>query len=710
MITCFPLFLTHCFYLTGSRGGAIGKKAGNHHYMTPPLTTRHNTVSIRSPASSPNLSVRSALSSPPTIKIEDSVLEFTDSASDTDLPANESDSSPSAIQHRVFQLPPVNSWVPKGESLFTSILDSRSPQIYRRTTQSSKTSSYPPSPQNGIQGSRVSWPQASLQQHAEFETSVSDSASVESSKQGQIAKSPKLLTKCTSFDLERSKPFPQRSSMTSPMLRRKHLCIEESDTALKPEDQGNKISDNEMSKLDAERIILEDEKGKARKSEAMTVPICESVATTSHTPTSIESIAGDNAVKYLVMSTADGFDASKINESLEDPTIPETDILDDVYHETTTLETQDITVKGLTVQSVKNVTDQPTKDKTVKKSKVNIFSSDKEKGAKLKKSKSSEINGHFEGKSSPKSDKVSKNSKEKLKITTVESGTKDKSKSSLKDRHSEKSRSRTPAATVRSALLTSAAKLKSIGRRSPVTLLSYKSHSISIPDHSRRPNSASEVDSSSESRTSKIHQTESSPTILVTSHEVKPVAEGECKEILRKMRSATPPLNKTPSTKRQLGQTSGGPPSLSSVQSLKKSSTVKTKEPSVTKTKSMPASVISEEKSKKTRSATSVVKSTIGKQVKGSSSQPSPTEKQRKNERTSQNSLASKGHRSSTDSSVSVSGRKVSKQDLSASKEEKLKVKHGTKRGSISSVNSDSSKHTDHFRDCCHGRRKTDKK
>ncbi|XP_053393764.1 uncharacterized protein LOC128555475 isoform X2 [Mercenaria mercenaria] len=669
--------------------------------MTPPLATRHNSVSLRSPASSPNLSVRSVISSPPTIKIEDSVLEFTDSASDTDLPINESDSSSSSNQNKLFQLPPVNTWVPKGESLFTSILDSRSPQVYRRTTPTGKTASYPPSPQNGIQGSRVSWPQVSQAQPLELDTNVSDSVAVDSSKHGQVTKSPKLLTKCTSFDLERSKPFPSRSSMTSPMLLRKHISAEESDTVPGTLDQDSKEVSRHSEiyeiKHDSEKIEEDDENGTVRNAED--VPQCESVANTSHHDTTVEAIAGDSAVKYLVMSTADEFDASRINESLEDPSIPETDIVDDYYIGSTTLETQDLVVTDVTEQSASS--------KTVKKSKGKILSSDKDKGAKLKKSKTSDINGHLEGKNSPKSDKKTKNLKKGSNQPIDESSSRAISKSSSKDRSSEKSRSKTPVSTMRSALLTSAAKLKSIGKKNPVTLLSYKSHSISIPDHSRkayRPSSVSERGQSARSKTSKIHQTESSPTVLVTSHEVRHMSDDDCKEILNKPRSVTPPLNKSTLSKRQ--KASERPPVLLSVQGLRKSSVGKSAEQTVVKTK--PTSV--SEDNQKTEKSASSIKSSSGKQVKSSQAKSSPSAKQVKLEKHSQSSHSSVAPRPVKDSPVSQSSKTSSKTGLSTTKEDRSKVRQSTKRGSISSVNSDSSKHTDHFRDCCHGRRKTDKK
>lgn len=679
--------------------------------MTPPLAARHSsTLSLRSPASSPNLSIRSAISSPPTIKIEDSVLELPDSASESEVPTNESEgSSASSSQQKIFQLPPINSWVPKGESMFTSILDSRSPQIYRRTaTPTSKTASYPPSPQNDLQASRVSWPQFSQAQPlvpaSIAENTTSDIGHVEGVKDVQSTKSPKLLRKCTSFDLERSKPFPSRSSMTSPMLLRKNTSLDDTHSVPNTSDPNVVGSPRQAESFNQEKdckkiVLKEEDENIIAGGAALEVPHCESKANVSYNGTCTQSIAGDNTVQYLVKSITSEFDAARIKKSLEDPPIPKTDMFGDNYKEHTPAE-----ISGVNETDLKG---QVSQSETVKRLEKNTVSAEKDKGGKFKKSKTADINGHVGTEDSKNSTKEDNDSKGSPKAQNTKTSKSKLTKGSSKEGNSGvKPRSKTPASTVKSALLTSAAKLKAIGRRSPVTLLSYKSHSISIPDHSRkvpRPSSTSELNPSARPKTGRIHQTESSPTVLVASVDV---AKENLKENRIKGRSVSPTLNKSDVNKRQQ-QVLEKQPELKKTQGLRKSPVSRPALPVIGKVKAS-TSTADEKKVKPERMVTS--KLAGDKQVKSLKSKVDSSVKHSKEEKTGISS-AVRGQRSGTEPSVpQQKGKKISKHDSSAVKEEKVKTRQSAKRGSISSINSDSARPTGHLHDCCHSRKRLEKK
>lgn len=686
------------------------KKAGHHHNMTPPLTARHSsTLSLRSPASSPNLSVRSAISSPPTIKIEDSVLEFPDSASESEAPTNESEgSSASSSQQKIFQLPPINCWVPKGESMFTSILDSRSPQIYRRTTTpTSKTASYPPSPQNDLQSSRVSWPQFSqaepLVPASIVENTSSDIGQVEGAKDVHSTKSPKLLRKCTSFDLERSKPFPSRSSMTSPMLLRKNTSLDDTHSSVPNTSEPNlvgspKQSESYNQEKDCKKIVhKEEDENIIAGGAALEVPHCESKANVSYNGTCTQSIAGDNTVQYLVKSITGEFDASRIKKSLEDPSVPKANMFGDNYKEHTPAE-----FSGVNETDLKG---QVSQSETVKILQKNTVSAEKDKEGKFKKSKTEDVNGHVGTEDSKKSTKVDYDSKGSPKAQNTSKSKLTKG-SSKEGNSGIKPRSKTPASTVKSALLTSAAKLKAIGRKSPVTLLSYKSHSISIPDHSRkvpRPSSTSELNPGLRPRTGRIHQTESSPTVLVASVDV---AKENLKEKQIKGRSVSPTLNKSEVNKRQQ-KVLEKQPDLKKTQGLRKSPVSKPAQTVTAKTKAS-TSTADEKKVKPERMVTS--KSAGEKQVKSVQSKVDSSVKHSKEEKAGA-SGAVRGQRSGMEPSVpQQKSKKLSKHDSSVVKEEKVKTRQTAKRGSISSINSDSARPTGHFHDCCHSRKRLAKK
>lgn len=642
-------------------GGVRGRAVTT---MTPPLNVRHGNRPLTSPASSPNLSTRSVVSAPPTIRIDNSAPEFpTKKDSTTDL---------TNVQQKVLQLPPVNTWVPKGESLFNSILDSRSPQIYRRTSPSiSKPASSAQSTgsQSSIQSSRVSWPQRSQSYQPQLSPPVSRHSEKEP-EQKDIDKSPKLLRKCTSFDLERSKPFPARSMMSSPMLLKKGTSVDEGEnsSAQFPSPKLSKWGASTTLELDTDVIIHREEE--EFSSEVHPSDIGESV-----TPKKSQSASG-----VIETNGAFEFDAAKINESLEDPSIPETAILNDIVSECNRMAEQNI---DKSISAVKS-------DNT-ERSKVTepfSFGSSPELGAKPKVKKHS-TSSDSSGKKFVKTKTGQLKQKTKDLKTTSAAKCEHGVKRTGKDAETQdKGKGKTSSSTVKTALLSSAAKIKAISRKSPVTLLSYKSHSISVPDQSDRPErpfSTSDVDRESKARDSGIHQTESSPTVLLGE-------EGE-----------------------ELGQQE--PVAVTSAKSdIKKSRQSKTEgKKNIRPCESPGGKNVSHSVEKKTDLKSKAVKKSLDDKLVKSSSVAKTVDKQ--SVKSIAGAKASTSSKSQLETPEAQGGKKkVESRAKSAkkdtqSKDIKPKSRLATKRDSISSVNSDSSKKSDHFHDCCHVRRKpADKK
>ncbi|KAL4236210.1 hypothetical protein ACF0H5_004597 [Mactra antiquata] len=643
--------------------------------MTPPLSVRRSQKGLRSPHSSPNLSIRSTLSSAPIIKIDDVVdsppgsLEHQHSASLSDC--SDTGSSP----QKVFQLPPVNTWVPKGESLFTSILDQRSPQVYRRTNaNSTKTASFPPTAQSlsPSQGSRVSWPQESqtspISEPVTPTRCVSDISSDESPKSPSASKSPRLLRKCTSFDLERSKPFPARSIMKSPMNLCKGMSLEETGHTQADTKDFSKFTDYSNVKIkESSRITHKEEDEFKDEVDGFTSPNFQSNVDSQLVNKTIDSLAvGTSGLVKCSPSSNEAPNVSsepiktvKSNVSwslydLKDKDIKHVDIDIEKSSEPVSCDSHDKVKMNESSEADFNVNTNKNKDPGIKKKDIDI-------------------------KESPK----------------VKSKVSDKTTKTVKTGQSEKMTSKTSAAAVKSALLTSAAKLKPFGRKSPVTLLSYKSKSISIPDQSRRPSrpsSTSELDPTCSKKRSKVHQTESSPTVLVAD-----LADIEVnKEEIKASR-----IKKSDSAVIVKSESKKDSPRLSAAKSVLKPVLRKT-----TVEENKPASENKKEKS--------VV---CSKQLTSKSAKSSPSNVTTKKE------LSAQKPSQVTKSSVTVAPKAVpessamkrmkktvSKSETPSPKPDKTKVKP-TKRGSVSSVNSDSAKVSDHFRDCCHGRRRTtDKK
>lgn len=663
MIRAFKKYFFFIFnpvlYVSGSfRGRTVTA-------MTPPLSSRCGNKPLPSPASSPNLSIRSAVSAPPAIRIENSAPEFpTEESPDTDF---------MVMQQKVLQLPPVNTWVPKGESLFSSILDSRSPQVYRRTNIIvSKPASFPQSTQSSIQSSRVSWPQRSQSYQPQISPPVSRHAIDTQGELKDSDKSPKLLRKCTSFDMERSKPFPTRSMMSSPMLLKKGTSVEEGDNTL-GQFQSPKLSKWSASNTlesESDRIIHKEEE------ELVTDPrgMADSESFVSTVVQEPEDVYDDSSVLE--------FDAARINESLEDPNIPETAILNDIVNECN---------KMAEIES-KEKQGKDHSDQVEIKVEQFSFGSSPELGAK------------------PKTKKLSADSKKNVKIKTseIKQKSKDSPKTTGKSKSGpisgktekaseghEKSKSKTPSSTVKTALLSSAAKLKAMSRKSPVTLLSYKSHSISIPDQSDRPErpfSTSDVDTGTVSISPGIHQTESSPTVLT----------GELSIVTDVKVSDKPTAS--PTTKRdskKSGQVQAKP-AQSSKKNVRPCETLPEKNVprSSDEKKTVKSKTVQKTTSEKaSKSSLGVKSASVDKQAVKGSTQP------KLSVRSSSETAEPRGSKKKVEIKPNTA-----KKETRSTKDMKPKSRMASKRDSVSSVNSDSSKKSDHFHDCCHVRRKPDKK
>lgn len=646
--------------------------------MTPPLGNRYGNKPLPSPASSPNLSVRSAMSAPPTIRIDKSAPE---------LPIQE-DSNPelSPMQQKVLQLPPVNTWVPKGESLFNTILDSRSPQIYRRTTVSvSKPASFPQSTGGSIQSSRVSWPQRSQSYQPQLSPPTERHTLERHSESLDLDKSPKLFRKCTSFDLERSKPFPARSKISSPILIKKGTSVDEGETTVGqiPSPKLSKWSPSDTLEADSEGVVLKEvDEG---LSETLTV-------TCLSDDTHEWNVNNDDADNDIIE-----FDAARINESLEDPTIPETAILNDIVSECNQMAAEGIEIKhGKSASDANGHSDN--------KPEPFSFGSSPELGAKPKSKKtstSSDTTGKKPAKS--KTGHLKQKSKDSPKLTLKSKSGPTAVKADKGSESHEKAKTKSP---VKSALLSSAAKLKAISKKNPVTLLSYKSHSISIPDQSERPErpfSTSDVDTENKHKNTGVHQTESSPTVLSAElgfDDGKIDLDKNTDNIEKKDESdVIKSENKKSVVPRSKSETSTGskkPVQHCETHGAKKCSQAVEGKKAV-KSKTVPKS--SGEKAVKTpavhKSAsvdTKVAKSGAAPKIASTS-------------RTMSEPAEAHGSKRKIESKV-----KTTKKDTKT-KDTKPKSRIAGKRDSITSLNSDSSKKSDHFHDCCHVRRKpADKK
>lgn len=741
--------------------------------MTPPLATRHQNVRLRSPASSPNLVLRSAFPSPPAIFIEESVSDSPYSNSDlleSDFEIEPSDGSASHLtasteassertnELKVRELPPINTWVPKGESLFTSILDSRSPQVYRRTAPSfSKTCSFPPASPSNIQNSRVSWPddfqKTSPDKMCNTDIPAMITPETGCPKTSSAARSPKLLKKCTSFDIERSKPFPLRSLMTSPMMLRKGQSFEESAAASPALDLSKRYSsDVSDHSVETDRIVHFEEDETYDKLSESNTPQCITITDEQTTDAACDTIAGDNAVKYLVISSAGEFDSANGSEIA------------------TESDERAIFCEAKKPQFMLEFTEEPKKLPNVAEeidgNKAAVSREEvKDTGAKPKQFQQN-LSKSKTGSPVTAVKRKLREVREGRSQSSKTSGNSSSLKQSVKSASSEKSHSKNP---VKSALLSSAAKLKAIGKKSPVTLLSYKSHSISIPDHSHkhgRPVSAHELTDSivGKPTSARVHQTESSPTVLV-SREFLESSETDVTECWKKPRSATPPVKRTeqmnpPRTgtgladrragksgltakktdksgplvsskgktspvhtgeqmpgsdkkleKREKKSETGKPVQLT-VQGVKKSakpselSTVKKR--SDLKTRSSTSPVPAENKLDKKEILVDTSKTAPTKQVKGLQAKTSKSSKKDQQQKVSQ---ASKAPRLVAESSGS---NKIKKMNVNPSSRNsdigEIQKHHQSKRGSVSSVNSESSRTSDHYRDCCHSRKRADKR
>ena len=640
--------------------------------MTPPLNNRHGNRPLPSPASSPNLSIRSAMSAPPIIRIENSAPNLpTDQGSQSDV---------SAMQQKVLQLPPVNTWVPKGESLFNSILDQRSPQVYRRTNVIvNKPASFSQSNQGSIQSSRVSWPQRSQSCQPQLSPPVSRHAIDTSlSEQKDLDKSPKLLRKCTSFDMERSKPFPARSMMSSPMLLKKGASVDESEA-------GEQFQSPKMSKWSPSNA-LESESDKIVHREEDEL-FTYSTSDMSYSESFISSNARESSLYTDLYGSDDvlEFDVTMINESLEDPNIPETAILNDIVNECNEM----AEVERAAKMKRDNVEKQA-------KSEPFSFGSSPELGAKPKTKKTPRDPANVTKKLvKSKTNQVKLKTKDSPKTSPKIKRETSSTKSDKGSDSSDKSKSKTSTSTVKTALLSSAAKLKAMSRRSPVTLLSYKSHSISVPDHSsraERPFSTSDIDTETKHKRTGIHQTESSPTVLTPGQNI----EAEPKVGMEK------PSVASPATKRDKTKTSV-------VQSKIDMLARKNKRPCETASasdKNLPRST----EEKKNVKSKSVVKTSGEKTSKVTSSLKSaPVDKHSKTSlsKSTVKSLPEPTEPHGSKKKIEVRSNTAKKD----AKDMKPKSRLVSKRDSVSSVNSDSSKKSDHFHDCCHVRRKpADKK
>lgn len=403
----------------------------------------------------------------PEIAIDDSILNS----------PGASPSTLSASEHLVQQLPVIKNWVPKAESLFTELLDSRSPQIYRRTDGSSKTSSYPQSLHPGnIKGSRSSWPGSSdtheeSQNVLETEKQDQDESNVPPI---QFKKSPGLFRKCTSFDLERSKPFPIRSSMKSPQMLRKHMSFEEheaqaTDSSSESPKSDRKTAVDRSSGLSGKVLMAAHKEIEEVPFDAkLEVPVCSSES--SHVPKIAEVT---NVLSKL--EKVDNYPKSFTPQVATQKPV----------HEMFGYAKGDPDV----VFSL----DPLPLDEEFSDEKQNLQSEDSriQTSPEIGNGRKTDASGSCRRPSVPKTvPGGSKGSgKDRKHVMKSHSGP-IMGKAGLKPVKKEgffSSSSGSPkTSAVRSALMTSAARLKAIGKKSPVTLLSYRTDSIAVPNGDKK--------------------------------------------------------------------------------------------------------------------------------------------------------------------------------------------------------------------------------
>ena len=461
------------------------------------MSPRHTTRAFPSPASSPNLTLK-ASEGVPEITIDDAV--------------NSPGPSPSTLstsEHVVHQLPAIKNWVPKAESLFTELLDSRSPQIYRRTDGSSKTSAYSQSLHPGnIKGSRSSWPGSPDILDDSQKVSETEKQEYDESKMQlvQFKKSPGLFRKCTSFDLERSKPFPARSSMKSPQMLRKGMSFEQHEGQSDPTTESPKLSrkaDRNSGMSGKFLMAAHKEIEEESFEDKLDVPVCSTES--SHVPkiaevtnvlSKIENI--DNFPKSFTPQVATQKPVQEMFGYVQgDPDIVFT--LDPIPLD----EEQTVLSEDSGIQTSPEIGNNRKTD-----------ASDSDSGRRPNVPKTV-----------PGGSKT--NGKDRKHVTKSHSGP-IMGKAGLKPVKKEGffSSSGSPkTSAVRSALMTSAARLKAIGRKSPVTLLSYRTDSIAVPDGDKkikkdRP-SSEPIPVSSSNR--KKEKTSSTPdTVALQQHQVAP--------------------------------------------------------------------------------------------------------------------------------------------------------------------------------------------
>ena len=416
--------------------------------MTPPLTTRRGSKTLPSPASSPNL--MATAEGLPEITVQEVAA---------------APSPVSASENLVQQLPVIKTWVPKSESLFAELLDSRSPQIYRRNDASKTSNTLHP---GNIKGSRSSWPGSSDDQDEPTELHEAKSDNLYDPKI-QFKKSPGLFRKCTSFDLERSKPFPARSLVKSPQMLRKSTSTEDhkakdndSITDSPKSDRKEHLTESGMkgSVLMASHKELDEESFDSH----LEWPVCSSVSSTVPNVGEVVNVLSKiETVDHHPKSFSPQVATQKpLHEMLGLPK-GETDVaftldplpLDDSFSD--------------------DISSPPSEDSY---SQSSAQSGKKSESGSFKKSGKSQT-GSVSSKSSGKDQKhVSKSHSGPI-----------MGKAGLKPVKKEGffSSSGSPkTSAVRSALMTSAARLKAIGRKSPVTLLSYRTDSIEVGESDRK--------------------------------------------------------------------------------------------------------------------------------------------------------------------------------------------------------------------------------
>ena len=429
----------------------------------------------------------------PEIMIEDTILTPTPEPTPVTI---------SASEHLVQQLPVIRNWVPKAESLFAELLDSRSPQVYRRTDSTSKTASYPQSLQPGnIKGSRSSWPGVSDTNDESIEIHESERQAEDDSKihPVQFKKSPALFRKCTSFDLERAKPFPSRSSAKSPLPLRKGGSLEERVVGSTVSLGDSPKSERKMGQI----LMAAPEKIEEESFEdKLEVPVCTSESSVIHKIAEVTNIFSkivqiDSHPKSHTPQVAT---QKSLHEMFSQPkgdpdvvfTLDPLPLDDEFSDDVTQSEDSGVQISPDVGGARKSVSSssggrRPSVPKTVaggKSGKEHKHATKSHCGPIMGKAglKPIKKEGFFSGSGSPKT------------------------------------------SAVRTALMTSAARLKAIGRKSPVTLLSYRTDSINVPAGDRklkkdRP-SSEPTPKSSHSRQQKTSST--SETISTVHHQTTP--------------------------------------------------------------------------------------------------------------------------------------------------------------------------------------------